>query len=262
MKFPSHISLDFRNNLCSRPPRYWIFHYFELFDSLPSPRDHNSFKNFFYYEKIFNKKKFSTEQGKFIIRYSCQNKFTIVKEDYHFDFFKALTYRFKVKRKKKPSLFKIYKIKTLLKKNNKWLNDYSIIQSYRTNLLRNVKNENKYNNFFWNLFDLNFLKKEKIYTKLKYSRVPQYDIVSGGGAALFAGFLGFLICEKFGFELLDSGDFYILLIYLIFFFFSLRLLLQIILKDSYSWNFLSLKWFFSYYKILANLASNFFKLFF
>ena len=26
----------------------------------------------------------------------------------------------------------------------------------------------------------------------------------------FAGFLGFLICEKFGFELVDSGDFYFL----------------------------------------------------
>lgn len=61
------------------------------------------------------------------------------------------------------------------------------------------------------MFDLNFLKKEKIYTKLKYSRTPQYDIVSGGVAALFAGFLGFLICEKFGLELLDSGDFYFFL---------------------------------------------------
>jgi len=37
-----------------------------------------------------------------------------------------------------------------------------------------------------------------MYTKLKYSRVPQYDIVSGGSAALLAGFLGFLISEKFG----------------------------------------------------------------
>ncbi len=61
---------------------------------------------------------------------------------------------------------------------------------------------------------ISFLKKERIYTKLKYSRVPQYDVISGGFAALFAGFLGFLICEKFGFELLDSGDFFILLVYI------------------------------------------------
>jgi len=71
------------------------------------------------------------------------------------------------------------------------------------------------------------LRKEKIYTKLKYSRVPQYDIVSGGVAALFSGFLGFLICEKFGFELLDSGDFYFLFMYFVFFCFFFKLLLKI-----------------------------------
>lgn len=66
-----------------------------------------------------------------------------------------------------------------------------------------------------------------MYTKLKYSRVPQYDIVSGGAAALLAGFLGFLITEKFGFELIDSGDFYFLFMYLVFLAFSLRLFLKI-----------------------------------
>ena len=39
--------------------------------------------------------------------------------------------------------------------------------------------------------NINFIKKEKLYTKLKYSRTPQYDIVSGGIAALLSGFLGF-----------------------------------------------------------------------
>jgi Na+/H+ antiporter NhaB len=56
--------------------------------------------------------------------------------------------------------------------------------------------------------------------------VPQYDIVSGGVAAIFAGFLGFLICEKFGFELLDSGDFYFLFMYLVFGIFFIRLLIK------------------------------------
>lgn len=83
------------------------------------------------------------------------------------------------------------------------------------------------NNQLWDLFSINFLRKEKIYTKLKYSRVPQYDIVSGGLAAVFSGFLGFLICEKFGFELLDSGDFYILFMYLVFFFFFIRFFIKI-----------------------------------
>jgi len=78
-----------------------------------------------------------------------------------------------------------------------------------------------------NYFDLIFLKKEKMYTKLKYSRTPQYDIVSGGTAALFAGFLGFLICEKFGFELVDSGDFYFVFMYVVFLSFLLRLFCKI-----------------------------------
>ena len=85
-----------------------------------------------------------------------------------------------------------------------------------------------------NLFDINFLKKEKIYTKLKYSRVPQYDMVSGGVAALFAGFLGFLICEKFGFELLDSGDFYFLFMYLVFLFFFVRFFFRIYNENAFS----------------------------
>ena len=67
-----------------------------------------------------------------------------------------------------------------------------------------------------------FLIKERTYTKLKYSRAPQADIVSGGVAALFAAFLGYLISEKFGFELIDSGDFYILVMYLVLLVSSLR----------------------------------------
>ena len=75
-------------------------------------------------------------------------------------------------------------------------------------------------------FDIQFLRKEFVYTKLKYSRSPAYDAVSGGFAALFAGFVGFLISEKFGIELVDSGDFYIVLMYLLIGGFSGRLLLS------------------------------------
>lgn len=75
------------------------------------------------------------------------------------------------------------------------------------------------------IININFLRKERLYTKLKYSRSPAYDIVSGGAAALLAGFIGFLISEKFGFELVDSGDFYYLFIYIVFASFSIRPLL-------------------------------------
>lgn len=79
-------------------------------------------------------------------------------------------------------------------------------------------------------FDSYYLKKEKLYTKLKYSRSPQYDIVSGGVAALFSAFIGFLISEKFGIELVDSGDFYTLFMYGVFITFSLRPLIKIVNK--------------------------------
>jgi len=62
---------------------------------------------------------------------------------------------------------------------------------------------------------------------LKYSRSPAYDIVSGGAAALLAGFIGFLISEKFGYELVDSGDFYYAFMYAVFLVFSLRPLLTV-----------------------------------
>jgi hypothetical protein len=97
------------------------------------------------------------------------------------------------------------------------------------------------NSLLGSLFDINFLKREKLYTKLKYSRSPQYDIISGGVAALFSGFLGFLISEKFGIELVDSGDFYTFFMYCVFFSFALRPLVKILSKEDSYWGVLSYK---------------------
>lgn len=117
------------------------------------------------------------------------------------------------------------------------------------------------NSLLWSLFDINFLKKEKMYTKLKYSRSPQYDIVSGGVAALFAGFLGFLISEKFGIELVDSGDFYTFFMYIVFLCFATRPFFRIMSKKNTVYHFFSLKYLFEYlYTIiflLLNLITNF-----
>ena len=106
------------------------------------------------------------------------------------------------------------------------------------------------------LFDINFLRKDKIYTKLKYSRCPQYDIVSGGWAALFAGLLGFLISEKFGIELVDSGDFYTVFMYGVFLCFSTRPLLRILDKNSTWTQVFTLK---SLIQFLLQLITLFFK---
>jgi hypothetical protein len=87
-------------------------------------------------------------------------------------------------------------------------------------------------NTWFGLVNVNFLRKERIYTKLKYSRTPAYDIVSGGAAALLAGFIGFLVSEKFGFELVDSGDFYYAFMYAVFIAFSLKPLLTVAEPDK------------------------------
>ena len=97
------------------------------------------------------------------------------------------------------------------------------------------------------LVNINFLRKERLYTKLKYSRSPAYDIVSGGAAALLAGFIGFLISEKYGFELVDSGDFYYLFMYLVFIGFSIRPLLTSVDYNSSFTSVFSLKFFLDFY---------------
>jgi hypothetical protein len=118
-----------------------------------------------------------------------------------------------------------------LKKVNK--SDDRVTSCYR-NLYKKIyinmltSGEKQQTNSVFNLTNINFLRRERLYTKLKYSRSPAYDIVSGGAAALLAGFLGFLVSEKYGFELVDSGDFYYLFMYIVFLSFSLKPLLTAI----------------------------------
>lgn len=114
-----------------------------------------------------------------------------------------------------------------------------------TNLTINSTNSfhsESYSTLTTTLFDIHFLRKEKLYTKLKYSRCPQYDIVSGGFAALLAGFVGFLISEKFGIELVDSADFYNALMYGVFGALSIRPLLRVYSQDNTPYSPLSPKY--------------------
>ena len=111
------------------------------------------------------------------------------------------------------------------------------------------------NSLTHSLFDINFLRKEKLYTKLKYSRCPQYDIISGGFAALLAGFIGFLISEKFGIELVDSGDFYIAMMYGVFGVLSARPLLRVYSRDNTPYTPLSLKYLYLFLSDLFTLTT-------
>ena len=109
------------------------------------------------------------------------------------------------------------------------------------------------------IFDVHFIRKEKLYTKLKYSRCPQYDIVSGGFAAIFAGFIGFLISEKFGIELVDSGDFYTAFMYGVFATFMARPLLRVYSKDNSLYHPFSPKYLLMFFRDLLLLLANFMK---
>lgn len=98
-------------------------------------------------------------------------------------------------------------------------------------------NKNYFN--YTSLFTVFFLKKEVFYTKLKYSRVPQFDTSSGALASLLSGFYGFLVCEKYGLELIDSGDFLLIYIYILLLFFSVILLFKHINGFFFFNNFIS-----------------------
>lgn len=183
------------------------------------------------------------------------SEFILQKKTYEFTF---LTFNLD-----KKFLPRKFKGSNLLTKQEKYTIKHSRLLKKRKlkklDLTFDFSNQKKTSNYSYtlkNLININFLRKERLYTKLKYSRSPAYDIVSGGAAALLAGFLGFLVSEKYGFELVDSGDFYYLFMYAVFLGFSIRpLLVSIDYNDSLR-NIFSLKLFLSFY---LNIFYYFFK---
>ena len=139
------------------------------------------------------------------------------------------------------------------------LNLINLEQSIALNLSLNRNSDNPTFSSSHNLVNVNFLRKERLYTKLKYSRSPAYDIVSGGAAAILAGFLGFLISEKYGFELVDSGDFYFLFMYIVFLSFSVRPLLITLNSSQPLSTIFSIKPIIQYFLTLFYLVIKLFK---
>lgn len=260
MKFPSHILLDVSKPLVAYSTQYWIIRYLiatsknQLF--LNNLHLH---RRFWWRKDKFFKNDLFRNQKKYTIRYNYSNPALFMSKE-HLDFYeKVFKTRYKVKHRDDDSRHEGKEVYDFITKPNMQVDEKALRR-----LIKNFKYSPKNTPIFkaanlWNLFDINFLRKEKIYTKLKYSRVPQYDIVSGGSALLLAGFLGFLICEKFGFELGDSGDFYYLFMYLVIICFSLRIYLKLIESENFSWNLLSLKWLINFYMTIFSLFINFFK---
>lgn len=253
MKFPKHIILDTIKSNNTLLKIYWKNVFFKIilkkkyyFNTL------NCFK-FFKLQKKFLSNALFFNKTKFTFKHVFTNK--VPKENY-------LSYWVK-KNKIRMAEFRLKKnMKAKIK--NRFENTVNYL--FYKKFYQNKKFFSNVYNFINFTFNINFIKKEKIYTKLKYSRVPQYDIVSGASAALFAGFLGFLAAEKFGFELVDSGDFYYLFMYLVFLFFILRLFLKLLSDKNYSWNVFSLKFFFFYiftiFKLILKKFNYFFNYFF
>lgn len=251
MKFPNHIILDIKQNICQTSSQYWIFTYLLNVKKNPLRYNFHNFHKIFLInkKKLLNKKFFNLK--KFTLSYNTNKKFNLLLNK---NISTCLLFSKPRPKLKHENFNKI----TIFKQIYFYLSNKSIFNIQK--LKKQLNNLNRFNGIsafksaqLWNLFTINYLRKEKLYTKLKYSRTPQYDIVSGGVAAIFSGFLGFLICEKFGFELLDSGDFYFLFMYIVFVSFFFKLLIRLIDNNTQSWTILSYKWFYNFYKTLIIL---------
>jgi hypothetical protein len=132
--------------------------------------------------------------------------------------------------------------------------------NFLSKLFKKSSNVNTKTFALFNIYSIFFLKKERIYTKLKYSRVPLFDTTSGAIASLLAALLGFLITEKFGFELIDSGDFYTIIMYSIFILLILRLAIRTLDSAEFqTFSFVSINNFINFYVLLFKLIQQFMK---
>lgn len=143
----------------------------------------------------------------------------------------------------------------LMKLKLNYLNNMENLSNGNLSSATKYTSKTKVNSSLKHLFDINYIKKERLYTKLKYSRSPAYDIVSGGAAAILSGFIGFLISEKFGIELVDSGDFYIVFMYAVFVSLSCRPLLRLLSQSDHVWGVLSVNHLLNYLTTIWHLFS-------
>ena len=247
MRKPNHIILDFENNKNLNSSSYWALDY------LANNAEKNSTLNNLDIHKKYLQDSYVYKDSSVL---KSQQKFTVRADDLHeADLLRSwekegLTKMFK------PSSSSVGKASKYLLKysQHKGRDSYMYInlssdQYTQRNLKYLISRYNKSNyqnnmsqlNTWFNMVNINFLRKERLYTKLKYSRSPAFDIVSGGAAALLAAFIGFLISEKFGYELVDSGDFYFLFMYIVFLSFSIRPLLIVSDASKGFWHTLSLQ---------------------
>lgn len=236
MRRPNHLVLEFDNKHIIGTPHYWAFRFLDGSTTTPA-----FLRNLNIRRKYVREVKHSPAfiiSSKFLLD---PQKYTLRPESHHSScFFKKSTNEaiLRVFERESGSVRRGVR-KYLLKYSKSTGRDsylYLKMEEFRYSQ-RNLRRvflrnwiaghyvEKSRPNLLITVVNVNFLRKERLYTKLKYSRTPAYDIVSGGAAALLAGFIGFLVSEKFGFELVDSGDFYFFFMYVVFAAFTLRPLL-------------------------------------
>lgn len=234
MRRPNHIILDFESNNVSNRPSYWAINHLTSATSTFNHLDNTNVQSKFGYgNTLIKRSSVLKDQQKFTIKSSQTHASTFLQQwerDGITNTFKPLP---QVDKKHPECILKYSKDKgrDYFTYINSTSADYNK-QSLEYLLARSQSEKVNHNpliklNTWFSLVNINLLRKERLYTKLKYSRSPAFDIVSGGAAALLAGFIGFLISEKFGYELVDSGDFYYLFMYLVFIAFSIRPLLLV-----------------------------------
>ena len=150
--------------------------------------------------------------------------------------------------------FKILLFFLTIKKKRKLLNSTNPI----------FKKKSSYTDYKFNIKQSTWLKstyykKERYYTKLKYSRVPQFDVTSGAIASLMGALLGFMITEKFGLELLDSGDFFFVFIYILFMISIIRLYWRMVNLSDSKYYIFSPMYVYNYFNSIFFIINNYWK---
>lgn len=268
MKLPNHIVLDFESNSTPNSNQYWAINFLE--QSLDQPAFMQDIKlTSKYYRKFrpYRSSKLVKNPMKYTVRPNFINH-TCFKPDEVKDTIKEHLMPF-VDLEEEDSADYYLKYSKETGRDSYMYLTLSALKYSRHNVEKTFNSQDgtpdsfdyalTQNNTWYNLVNVNFLRKERLYTKLKYSRTPAYDIVSGGAAALLAGFVGFLVSEKFGFELVDSGDFYFFFMYLVFATFSIRPLLLVANPEKGFIHMFSLRRVVRFYRSVAGLLLNNFR---
>jgi len=248
MRLANHVVLNFERSNSLNTSSYWASKLVNNTDESTFLNNLNLSRRFGKVGRFYGTTSFFQNQKKFTLNFNNET----YNKDNNYSLFKPTIME------NRDDINKLYLTYSKSEGRVGYLKQVSGLENfYIENVLRTLvfkKSSSFYkHDSLYNSVNINFIRKERIYTKLKYSRTPSYDIVSGGSAVLLAGFLGFLASEKFGIELVDSGDFYYLWMYGVFLVFSLRPLLTAASSTQSIWSLLSLRYLLNFLSLILSM---------